>query len=75
MTGDANGGATPASSHRPQPQDLTPQRRIVRTTRAQGRDVRDMIEEGSGGAKKRKKHHKSYRRDINEVDFGGRSEK
>ena len=42
------------SNQQPQPQDPTPvqDRRIMRRTRAQGREAKDKIEEGGGGAKK-----------------------
>ena len=41
-------------------------------TRAQGREARDRIGEGGGEAKKRKKPHKSCRRDVgNGGDMGG----
>ena len=42
-------------------------------TSAQGREARDMIEDGGGRAKNRKKPQKSYRRDgENGGDSGGR---
>ena len=53
----------------------TPQRgcRIVRKTRAQGREARDRIGERGRGANKRKKPQKSYRRGVeNGGDSGGR---
>ena len=38
--------------------------RIMRRTRAQGREPSDRIGEGGGGAKKGKKPQNSYRRDV-----------
>ena len=54
---DAREGATPTSNQQSQSQDATPQqgRRIMRRTRAQGREVRDRIGKGGGEAKERKK--------------------
>ena len=44
--------------------------------RAQGREVRDRIGEGGGESKKRKKPHKSCRRNVgNGADLGGNREK
>ena len=68
---DARRGARQTSSHKPHSQDPTPQRdrRIMRRTRAQGREARDRI--GKGG-KKRTKIQKSYIRDVgNGGDLGG----
>ena len=69
---------TPASSQEPQPQDPTPQRarRIMLGTRPQGREAKDRIGKGGGGAKKRKKPRKRYRRDVEcWGDLGGNREK
>ena len=70
----AREGATPTikfsisinTNQQPQPQDPTPKRdrRIMRRTRAQGREVKGRAGEGGGEAKKRKKPPKSYRRDV-----------
>ena len=58
--------ATPTSNQQSQPQDPTPQRdrRIMRRTRAQEREVRYRIGERGEGVKRRKKPHKSHRRDV-----------
>ena len=72
---DARRRATPTSKQQSQPQDLTPQRdrRIMLSTRAQGRETRDRTGEGSGELKKRKKPHKSCRRHVgNGGDLGGK---
>ena len=69
------GGATPTSDQETQPQDSTPQqdRRIMRRTRAQGREAGDRTGEGGGEKNKRKKPQKSYRRDVGKgADSGGR---
>ena len=67
--------ATPTSNQQPQPQDPMPQRdrRIMRRTRAQGREAKEEIGEGRGEAKKRKKPQRSCRRVVgNVLDLGGR---
>ena len=69
---DARRWATQTNNQQPQPQDPTPQRdhRIMLRTRAQGR------EEGGGETKKRKKPHKSCRRDFgHRGDLGGKIQK
>ena len=44
-------------------------------TRAQEREARDRIGEAGGEAKRRKKNHKGYRRDVgNRGDLGGKRE-
>ena len=75
---DARKGETQTSNQQPQPQDSTPQRnrRIVRRARTQGREAREMTVEDGGGAKKRKKPHKSDRCGVeNWGELGGRRNK
>ena len=75
---DVRGGPTLTSNPQPEPQDPAPQRhrRIMRRTRAQGRETRDRVGEGGSEAKKRTKSHKRYRRDVgNWGDLGGRRKK
>ena len=63
---DARRRATPTSDQQPQSQDPSTQRdrRNILRARAQGREARDRIGEDGGEAKKRKKPHKSCRRDV-----------
>ena len=72
-------GATPTSDHQPQPQDSTLQgdRRIMRRSRAQGREAENRIAEGGGGAKKRKNPKRvTCRRDLESGGaLGGRRKK
>ena len=71
---DARERATPTSNRQPQPQDPTSRRDrcIMLKIRAQGREARDRIGEGSGEAKKRRKPQKSCRRDVeNGGDLSG----
>ena len=75
---DAREGATSTSNHQSQLQDPTPERdrRVMRRTNAQGREARDGVGEGGGGAKKRKKPQKNCRHDVeNGKDSGGRGTK
>ena len=72
---DAREGVTPTSNQSPQPQDPTPprDRHIMRRTRPQGREARDIIGEDGEKAKERQKPQKSYRRDLEyRGDLGGR---
>ena len=75
---NARGRATPTGNQQPQLQDPTPQRdgRIMWSVRAQGQEVRDRINEGARGVKKRKRPQKSYKRDLeNGGGLGGRGKK